>query len=172
MATQCIPVYGSRQYPYKDFFFLQNPEMDITQVIANNLQAWMRDSRDLNTIKALAKKSGVGFGTAQRARNGIGNTTIQNLDAIARTFGRHVADLIQSENIEYKTILPAPPLVIREPLPNDVNALVQGFNDATPEMRDAMLSLAQLATCKRANPACGEFQDVTQGCVVHAKIQP
>jgi transcriptional regulator with XRE-family HTH domain len=170
MATQCIPVYGSRQYPYKDFFFTQNPEMDITQTIAKNLQAWMRDSRDLQTIKALANKSGVGFGTAQRARNGIGNTTIQNLDAIAKTFGRHVADLIQSEPIEYPQASPPQKLIVSEPLPSDVRMLVQGFNDASPELRDALLNLAQLATCKRGSPGCGEDPATTPGCAVHAKI--
>jgi transcriptional regulator with XRE-family HTH domain len=170
MATQCIPVYGSRQYPYKDFFFTQNPEMDITQTIAKNLQAWMRDSRDLQTIKALAKKSGVGFGTAQRARNGIGNTTIQNLDAIAKTFGRHVADLIQSEPIEYPPASSPRKHVVSEPLPSDMRVLVQGFNDASPELRDAMLNLAQLATCKNATPDCGDDQITANGCAAHAKI--
>lgn len=146
--------------------------MDITQVIAKNLQAWMRDSRDLKTIKALAKKSGVGFGTAQRARNGIGNTTIQNLDSIARTFGRSVADLIQPELSEYPAALPVRPLVISEPLTNDVHVLVKGFKDATPEMRDAMLSLAQIATCKRQHFVCGESQNAETNCVVHVKMPP
>ncbi len=144
--------------------------MDITQIIAKNLQAWMRDSRDLQTIKALAKKSGVGFGTAQRAKNGIGNTTIQNLDAIAKTFGRHVADLIQPDPIEYPQASSPSKLIVSEPLPSDVRVLVQGFNDASPELRDAMLNLAQLATCKNATPDCGEDQDTTPGCAVHSKI--
>lgn len=54
--------------------------MDIARVIAHNLSAWMAASANLGTLKALSKASGVGFGTIQRARNGDGNITVQNLE--------------------------------------------------------------------------------------------
>ena len=69
--------------------------MDITATIAENLNAWMQASPTLDTIKRVAARSGVGFGTVRRARNGDGNTTIQNLAAIARAFGRSTEDLIR-----------------------------------------------------------------------------
>lgn len=69
--------------------------MEITAIIAANLSAWMKDSEKLKTMKAVAKKSTVGFGTVQRAKNGDGNTTIQNLELIARAFGRPTEDLIR-----------------------------------------------------------------------------
>lgn len=49
---------------------------------------------ELSTLKALRKASGVGFGTVQRAKNGSGNITIQNLDLIARAFRRGAIDLL------------------------------------------------------------------------------
>lgn len=62
----------------------------INAVISRNLKAWM----DGMPIAELAKTSHVGFGTVQRARNGNGNITVQNLDDIARAFGRRAADLL------------------------------------------------------------------------------
>lgn len=48
----------------------------------------------LDTLKKVAAKSGVGFGTVQRAKNGNGNVTVQNLSAIAAAFRRHPAELM------------------------------------------------------------------------------
>lgn len=76
---------------------MDNLPMDITKIIAANLDAWMASSTNLTTIKKVAARAGVGFGTVRRARNGDGNTTIQNLDAIARAFKRHPTDLLQMD---------------------------------------------------------------------------
>ena len=69
--------------------------MDITKTIAANLDAWMEATPSLDTIKKVSARSGVGFGTVRRARNGDGNTTIQNLAAIAKAFRRPLEDLIR-----------------------------------------------------------------------------
>lgn len=71
--------------------------MGISDVISRNLTAWMAESPDLRTFKAVAARSGVGFGTVQRAKNGSGNVTIENLDLIARAFRRSVTELLQDE---------------------------------------------------------------------------
>jgi transcriptional regulator with XRE-family HTH domain len=70
--------------------------MEITGRIAENLSAWMDESPNLDTLKKVAAKSGVGFGTVRRARNGDGNTTIKNLTAIAKAFGRSIEDLLRA----------------------------------------------------------------------------
>lgn len=67
--------------------------MDISTVIKTNLTAWMAARPDLDTLQKLEKKSGVGFGTIRRARNGDGNITVEKLSAIAAAFGRTAADL-------------------------------------------------------------------------------
>ena len=69
--------------------------MGITDIIAANLSDWMDKSPTLDTIKKVAARSGAGFGTVQRAKNGDGNTTIQKLELIARAFGRPTEDLIR-----------------------------------------------------------------------------
>lgn len=68
--------------------------MDLTKNIAGNLSAWMADTPSLDTIKKVSSRSGVGFGTVQRAKNGDGNPTITNLGDIAKAFGKQVEDLI------------------------------------------------------------------------------
>jgi transcriptional regulator with XRE-family HTH domain len=69
--------------------------MDIAKIIAINLKEWMATTSSLDTLKKLAARSGVGFGTVQRTRNGDGNITVQNLVAIAQAFGRPVEDLLR-----------------------------------------------------------------------------
>lgn len=76
------------------FYFDKNPLMDIAKVIGANLTAWMGDSPGLDTCKKVAEKSGVGFGTVQRAKNGDGNITVEKLTAIASAFRRHPAELM------------------------------------------------------------------------------
>lgn len=70
--------------------------MDITDHIAGNLSAWMDETPNLATLKKVAAKAGVGFGTVRRARNGDGNTTIKNLTAIAKAFGRSIEELLRA----------------------------------------------------------------------------
>jgi len=70
--------------------------MDITDHIASNLDTWMASTPNLDTLKKVAARSGVGFGTVQRARNGDGNTTIKNLTAIAKAFNRSIEELLRA----------------------------------------------------------------------------
>lgn len=72
--------------------------MDIKKIIAANLSRWSTGRDDLNTAKKLATKAGIGFGTAQRAKNGSGNLTVENLCLIAKAFKRHPAELLFAEN--------------------------------------------------------------------------
>lgn len=75
--------------------------MDISKTIGGNLTAWMIDNQSLDTIEKVEAKSGVGFGTIRRTKNGEGNITVEKLTAIARAFGRHPAELmIQPEAID------------------------------------------------------------------------
>ncbi|HLO65293.1 MAG TPA: helix-turn-helix transcriptional regulator [Azonexus sp.] len=68
--------------------------MDITKRVAHNLSAWMDGHETLGTLKLVAAAANVGFGTVRRAKNGDGNITVQNLDAIAKVFKKTAADLI------------------------------------------------------------------------------
>lgn len=68
--------------------------MDINAVISKNLTAWMKDTPSLDTIEKVERRSGLGFGTVRRAKNGTGNVTADTLAALASAFGRSPADLI------------------------------------------------------------------------------
>lgn len=68
--------------------------MDICTTISENLADWMARTPALDTFKKLSAKSGVGFGTVQRAKNGDGNITVEKLTAIAAAFGRTPAELL------------------------------------------------------------------------------
>lgn len=90
--------------------------MAITTTISENLAAWMADSADLNTLKKLAARSKVGFGTVQRMKNGDGNPTIKNITDVARAFGRRPEDLLlarcapgDTQPIPMRTAEPAAP---------------------------------------------------------------
>lgn len=82
------------QYPHMVFYLKNNPQMDIAKVIGANLTALMASHPGLDTFKKIAARSGVGFGTVQRAKNGDGNITVEKLTAIALAFGRHPAELM------------------------------------------------------------------------------
>jgi transcriptional regulator with XRE-family HTH domain len=69
--------------------------MDILAVIAANLSRWMLDNPNLNTLKKVSARSGVGFGTVRRCKNAEGNPTIANLVDIARAFGKSLDDLLR-----------------------------------------------------------------------------
>lgn len=71
-----------------------NPLMDIAAIIASNLSAWMQANPALDTLQKLENRSGVGFGTVRRAKNGDANLTVAKLAAIAAAFGRTPADLV------------------------------------------------------------------------------
>lgn len=76
------------------YLFKENPDMDIAKVISQNLTSWMEATPALDTFKKLSVRSGVGFGTVQRAKNGDGNITVEKLAAIAQAFGRQPAELL------------------------------------------------------------------------------
>lgn len=124
---------------------MDNPQMDIASVIAYNLSAWMGASANLGTIKALSKASGVGFGTVRRARNGDGNITVQNLEAIARAFRRKAIDLLAAPSVVYSTA-PSTNLPLAQEPPPDECELLQGYRAAPPETREIMLDVARRYT--------------------------
>lgn len=68
--------------------------MDITAIIARNLNRWMEADLNLRTIQQVEQKSHLGFGTIRRTRNGDGNITVEKLQALAAAFGKTVAELV------------------------------------------------------------------------------
>ena len=81
----------------------------------NNLTKWMNSTPSLDTLKKVATKAGVGFGTVQRFANGESNLTRKSLEKIAGAFDKTVEDLMRK---------PCPP--VGEP--NRVQAVVDRFN--------------------------------------------
>lgn len=102
------PINGLLCEPHMDFDVDDNPPMDIVKVIAENLTDWMTAHPFLDTSMKVAKRSGVGFGTVQRAKNGLGNLTVINLEAIARAFGKPAAQLITPKEAKQAEIIPMP----------------------------------------------------------------
>lgn len=94
MGMQSKSIYGYPQYPHMVFCWAHDPNMDIKRTIADNVAAWMAESPTLDTLKKLATRSGVSFGTIQRVRNAEVNLTVENLVAIASAFGRTAAELV------------------------------------------------------------------------------
>ena len=80
--------------------FMDDLAMDIHELIKANLGAWMESTPSLNTIRKVSDRSGVGFGTVRRIRNGDGNPTIENLVDIAKAFKRPVQDLLATNGAE------------------------------------------------------------------------
>jgi hypothetical protein len=118
--------------------------MDITQIIAGNLTDWMAKNPHLDTLDKVRKRAQIGFGTVQRAKNVDGNTTIQNLAAIAKAFGRRVEDLLVLP--EGVTCLhleqPAPPAYLHpHPIVREVIALMESADEAGKGM--ALMAVAQ-----------------------------
>jgi len=79
---------------------MDNPIMAITDNIAKNLNSWMASSPSLDTIKKVSARSGVGFGTVQRVKNGDGNPTVNNLADIAKAFGKKLEDILAANSDE------------------------------------------------------------------------
>lgn len=106
--------------------------MEITAHIAANLDAWMAASPNLDTLKKVAARAGVGFGTVRRARNGDGNTTIKNLTAIAKAFGRSIEDLLRAPDYDTSgtvTVLPAREPPALPPLLGDLLTVAELLSD-------------------------------------------
>ena len=115
--------------------------MDITQIIAYNLSAWMEANPNLNTLQKLSKASHVGFGTIQRAKNGDGSITVQNLHAIGRAFKRQAIDLLQLPATEILTEATTPNSITMA-LNGDEQNLLAGYRQASPEVQQIMLNAA------------------------------
>lgn len=128
--------------------------MDITTRIAANLDAWMEASPNLDTLKKVAARSGVGFGTVQRARNGDGNTTIKNLTAIARAFGRSIEDLLRAP-VDYTQDGTVTDLPAREP-------------PALPPLLADLLSVAEQLTERGQCELIGRAKEMT---LIHARAK-
>lgn len=99
--------------------------MDITKIVARNLSAWMKASDTLGTLQKVTAKSGVGFGTIRRARNGDGNITIQNLHDIAKAFGRSAVDLLADSQQTNVVMQESAPYVTRPPAYRQIMALLE-----------------------------------------------
>ena len=97
-----------------DYPFMDNAAIEISAIIAANLGAWMQATPALDTIKKVSTTAKVGFGTVRRARNGDGNTTIQNLELIAGAFKRRPEDLLAAPNGQLQQ--PAPEYEVMPPL--------------------------------------------------------
>lgn len=69
--------------------------MNETQIVAKNLTSWMAITPSLSTLQKVAGKSGVGFGTVRRMKNGEGNPTRESLSKVARAFERTADDLLR-----------------------------------------------------------------------------
>jgi len=122
--------------------------MAIAQIISRNLGALMASYPGRDTLAKVAKASGVGFGTVQRARNGDGNVTVQNLELIAMAFRRSARDLLTEPVDEYEPAAPVAVLSVQEPPPEE-RELLQGYRDASPDVREILLDLARKATRKK-----------------------
>ena len=115
--------------------------MEITQIIAHNLSAWMEANPHLNTLQKLSKVSHVGFGTIRRAKNGDGNITVQNLHAIAQAFKRQAIDLLQPPASEVMVDAAAQSSVTMI-LNGDEQNLLAGYRQSSPEVQQIMLNAA------------------------------
>lgn len=130
MGSNHKPIYGFHQYPLLDIYFMKNPPMDISKTIGTNLTALMEETSSLDTCKKVSARSGVGFGTVQRAKNGEGNITVEKLASIASVFRVHPAELLR-----------------------DKSSVEHGYNADTIEYTiDRKSTISQLE-CKEPDPA-------------------
>lgn len=123
--------------------------MDISAIIARNLSALMEANPDRDTLIKVSKASRVGFGTVRRTKNGDGNVTVQNLELIARAFRRGARDLLVDSEEPYAPSDVIPLRVVNDFLA-DERELLQGYRDASEEVREIMLDLARKASKKNA----------------------
>lgn len=158
MAVNAIPIGGCAQYPHIDLRICEYPSVELSQIISRNLTALMGSYPGRETLAKVAKAAHVGFGTVQRARNGDGNLTVQNLDMIARAFRRTARDLLAEPVEEYGPAAQVAVLAVQE-APVDERELVQGYRDASQEVRDILLDLARKATSKKDCGARSERND-------------
>lgn len=151
MGAYLKPIFGFVQYPPSDFSQAHNPLMGIMQTVAANLEAWRAQHPEMDTLKKIALRAGVGFGTVQRAMKGDGNVTVQKLESIAGAFHRQAIDLLHQPAADYR-IAPPPRLLSAEEPPAEERDLLVGFREASPEIRELMLDAARRAIARRDSP--------------------
>jgi transcriptional regulator with XRE-family HTH domain len=139
------------------FLLLNNPYMEIDQIIAENLRALMNGSENLNTLKKLSAKSKVGFGTVRRTRNGDGNITVQNLEKIAHAFEKTAIDLLTKQPNKglYQQPEEQPTstrFTLHQNSPDEAD-LLRGYKDASSEVRQILLTTARQAMQKKPKAA-------------------
>lgn len=149
METEHKPTYGFMQYPQMGLFFCDYPNMDSKQIIALNLKAWIAANHGFDTIKDVAKKTGVGFGTIQRAINCEGNLTVKNLDAIAKAFRRTAADLITETAEDGQRLYPTVcdnivQYPVQPPVNESLRALIEQAEKLSDEGRWQLVGQAKL----------------------------
>jgi len=139
---------------------MHHPPMDIKNVIAVNLAAWMAENPATDTLKKLASRSGVSFGTVQRARNGEVNLTVENLAALAAALGKSAADLVTPRFEQAGTPSPLPHYLL--PSPNMKNGMVAADSGGPYQWPFPLVSQAAY----EALPA--EARAYVQGCLKQA----
>lgn len=122
--------------------------MDIAKVIAYNISALMASNPNLDTLIKVSKAANIGFGTVRRAKNGDGNITVSNLEMLASAFRKTARDLLVEPMESYPAAGPIQAAHVSEPT-KDESDLLQGYRDASEEVREIMLELARKATKKR-----------------------
>lgn len=117
--------------------------MDISETIAATLTRWMEENPGLDTIKKVSERSGVGFGTVRRTKNGDGNITVKNLQAIAKAFHRPVESLLVPA--AYPTDNLVSMIAVREPpaYPPMVAELLELVMDMPPLSQAELLGRAK-----------------------------
>lgn len=131
--------------------------MRINQIVTENLKHWMDASENLKTQPALARAAKVGQSHISRILRGEANPTVSTLESIARAFRRKPIDLLAAPSTTYSDALPSGSHVAQEP-PLDECELLQGYRDASPEVREIMLVAARGATKKQDSSLRGETQ--------------
>lgn len=122
--------------------------MDIAKIIGTNLSALMQSTPALDTIKKIKARSGVGFGTIQRAAAGEGNITVQNLVAIAQAFGKqatdlmsHTVDEIREPEATYANVIEAD--LYRPAISDDEKTIIEAYRLFGEEMKQSWLTAAK-----------------------------
>ena len=114
------------------------------EIVTENLKRWMAASENLKTQPALARAAKVGQSHISRILRGEANPTVSILEAIARAFKRKPSDLLAAPDIICSAAPPVESPSVLEP-PPDEREILQGYRDASPEMREIMRIAARSA---------------------------
>lgn len=169
MASHPKPKVGFAQYPHIDLYRVQNPYMAIMEIAQRNFVAWRIERPETGTLKQIAARAGVGFGTTQRLFAGDGNITVEKLEAVARVFGRSATDLLSdggervydrqaTETRRLREPMQVVPLWVAEQPPPDERLLLQGYRAASEELRELMLEVAKKAVAKQEQHGRSDHQ--------------